>query len=182
MTCSPGRRTPSRTRTGKASASITRLIKAYQEELISLDELRERMPPLRARETNLRSQLDAVAAQLVDREAYLKLAENLAGYLTRLDSNAATATVPERQRVLRLLVKNVLIGPERITIQHSIPTGGTATPHPNPTDRDDDEEPAPSSSLRWRSPIPAAGQHRADRARRARDGAVAARRADVHLG
>lgn len=46
----------------KASASITRLIKAYQEELISLDELRERMPELRSRETNLRNQLDALAA------------------------------------------------------------------------------------------------------------------------
>ena len=31
----------------KATASITRLIKAYQEELISLDELRERTPELR---------------------------------------------------------------------------------------------------------------------------------------
>ncbi len=51
-----------------ASASITRLIKAYQEELISIDELRERMPELRDRETSLRGQLDAVANQLVDRE------------------------------------------------------------------------------------------------------------------
>jgi site-specific DNA recombinase len=135
----------------KASASITRLIKAYQEELISLDELRERMPELRGRETALRNQLDALAAQLVDREAYLKLAENLEGFLTRLRSNAVTATVPEQQRVLRLLVKDVLIGPERITIRHSIPTAGAATPHPNTTDRDDDEEPAPSSPLRWRS-------------------------------
>jgi site-specific DNA recombinase len=135
----------------KASASITRLIKAYQEDLISLDELRERMPALRARETSLSGQLEAVAAQLVDREAYLKLAENLEGFLTRLHGNAATATVPERQRVLRLLVKDVLIGPERIIIRHSIPTGGTAAPRPNVTDRDDDEEPAQRSSLRWRS-------------------------------
>ena len=90
----------------KATASITRLIKAYQEELISLDELRERTPELRARETSLRSQLDALAAQLVDRDAYLKLAENLEGFLARLRDNAATATVrraaaraaPARQR------------------------------------------------------------------------------------
>jgi Recombinase zinc beta ribbon domain/Recombinase len=135
----------------KASASITRLIKAYQEELISLDELRERMPELRARETSLRNQLDALATQLVDREAYLKLAENLESFVTRLRSNAATTTVPEQQRVLRLLVKDVLIGPERITIRHSIPTGSNATPRSNVTDRDDDEEPAQCSPLRWRS-------------------------------
>ncbi|HEY6423512.1 MAG TPA: recombinase family protein [Pseudonocardiaceae bacterium] len=139
-----------------ASAAITRMIKAYQEELISLDELRERMPELRSRETSLRTQLDALAAQLVDRDTYLKLATNLEDFLARLRGNTATATVPEQQRVLRLLVKDVLIGPERILIRHSIPTTGSA---PTPTrktvaDGDADEEPSPSSPLRWRSQHP----------------------------
>ncbi|MFN2495835.1 MAG: recombinase family protein [Pseudonocardiaceae bacterium] len=144
----------------KASASITRLIKAYQEELISLDELRARMPELRARETSLRSQLDALAAQLVDREAYLTLATGLEDFLARLRTNANTVGVPEQQRVLRLLVKDVLIGPERIVIRHSIPTGRSAAP-PTTTiaDGDADEEPAPSSPLRWRSHLPRADEH-----------------------
>jgi len=152
----------------KATAAITRLIKAYQEELISLDELRERMPELRARETSLRGQLVALAAQLVDREAYLKLAEDLEGFLARLRDNATTASVAERQRVLRLLVKDVLVGPERIVIRHAIPTGGsTTTPRRNTTERDDDEESSPSSQLRWRSQHPAlrgAGHRPSDRA------------------
>jgi site-specific DNA recombinase len=136
----------------KASASITRLIKAYQEELISLDELRERMPELRGRETTLRTQLDALAAQLVDRETYLQLATGLEDFLAQLRNNAATTTVPQQQRVLRLLVKDVLIGPERILIRHSIPTSGrTTNPTPKPTDDEADEEPSPSSPLRWRS-------------------------------
>ncbi|MBV9164189.1 MAG: recombinase family protein [Pseudonocardiales bacterium] len=139
----------------KASAAITRLIKAYQEELISFDELRERMPELRARETNLRSQLDALAAQLTDRDAYLKLATNLEDFLTRLRNNTAIATVPEQQRVLRLLVKDILIGPERILIRHRIPTGtNTPTPTRKITNGDTDEEPSPSSPLRWRSDQP----------------------------
>jgi Recombinase/Resolvase, N terminal domain/Recombinase zinc beta ribbon domain len=137
----------------KASASITRLIKAYQEQLISLDELRERMPELRARETSLRGQLDTLAAQLIDREAYLKLATGLEDFLAHLRTNADTATVPEQQRVLRLLVKDVLIGPDTILIRHSIPTGrSTAATHITKiTDSDTDEEPSPSSPLRWRS-------------------------------
>ena len=113
----------------KTTASITRLIEAYQEQLLSLDELRARMPDLRARETSLRAQLDALAAQLVDRDTYLKLAENLEGFLTRLQDNIREATVEERQRVLRLLVKEILVGPERITIRHSIPA---TTPDPTP--------------------------------------------------
>jgi hypothetical protein len=45
----------------------------------------------------------------------------LEGFLARLRGNAATASIPEPQRVLRLLVKDVLIGPEKITIRHRIP-------------------------------------------------------------
>jgi site-specific DNA recombinase len=134
----------------KSTAAITRLIKAYQEELITLDELRERMPGLRARELSLRSQLGALAAQLTDRDAYLKLADDLEGFLARLRRNAGTATPTEQQRVLRLIVKDVLIGPERIVIRHSIPAGGSITaPAPTAADSDDDEEPAQSSPLRW---------------------------------
>jgi site-specific DNA recombinase len=136
----------------KTTASVNRLIKAYQEELISLDELRERTPELRSRETSLRGQLDTLADQLVDRQAYLKLATGLEDFLARLRGNAATATVPEQQRVLRLLIKDVLIGPERILIRHSIPTASSATtPTTTVADSDTDEEPAPSSPLRWRS-------------------------------
>lgn len=76
----------------KAATAITRLIAAYQEELISLDELRTRMPELRARETSLRHQIDALDSQLADREVYLKLADNLENFLTGLRSKAATAT------------------------------------------------------------------------------------------
>ncbi len=150
----------------KSTATITRLIKAYQEELITIDELRERMPSLRARETSLHSQLDALAAQITDRDAYLKLADDLESFLARLRHNATTATLTEQQRVLRLLVKDVLIGPERITVRHCIPVGAsTPAATPKITDGDDDEEPAQSSPLRWRSLVPAAGQHRAVGAR-----------------
>ena len=57
------------------------------------------MPHLRARETSLRGQIDALDAQLADRDAYLKLADDLEGFLAQLHGNAATATVEERQRV-----------------------------------------------------------------------------------
>jgi len=105
----------------KTTAAITRLIGAYQEELISLDELRARMPDLRTRENNLRHQLNALDSQLADREIYLRLADNLQDFLTGLREKTATATIAERQRVLRLLVKDVLVGPDKILIRHSTP-------------------------------------------------------------
>ena len=39
------------------------MIEAYSEQLITIDELRARMPHLRARETSLRGQIDALDAQ-----------------------------------------------------------------------------------------------------------------------
>ena len=143
----------------KATTAITRLIGAYQEELLSLDELRTRMPDLRARETSLRHQLDALDAQLADREVYLKLADNLEDFLAGLRDKSATATVAERQRVLRLLVKDILVGPDKITIRHSIPARSAASRTSDSPDTDSEGETQPSCQLRWRSPFPAAGQH-----------------------
>ncbi len=143
----------------KTTTAITRLIGAFQEELISLDELRERMPELRARETSLRHQRDALDAQLADREVYLQLADNLEDFLTGLRDRAASTTITERQRVLRLLVKDVLVGPDKITIRHSIPTrsntGGRAD---DSTEADSEGETRPDCQLRWRSRIAPARQ------------------------
>jgi site-specific DNA recombinase len=136
----------------KTTSASTRLIGAYQEDLVSLDELRARMPELRARETSLRHQIQALDAQLADREVYLKLAENLEGFLATLRKSAATAAVEDRQRVVRLLVKEILVSPAKIVIRHSIPTrADVSATVPVSTDSDADAEPAPGSHLRWRS-------------------------------
>jgi len=65
----------------RTERTIQRLVEAYQEELITLEELRRRMPELRRKITPLRTQLEALEAQAVDRETYLQLAENLEGFL-----------------------------------------------------------------------------------------------------
>lgn len=100
---------------------IDRLLTAYQEGLLSLEQLRERMPLLRQREQTFRSELQAIADQSKDRAAFLRLAETLTAFLARLRSAAETLSVIERQKVVRLLVKDVLIGEDTITIRHSIP-------------------------------------------------------------
>jgi site-specific DNA recombinase len=133
----------------KATTAITAMIEAFQEQLITIDELRARMPGLRARQAGLRGQLAALEAQLADREAYLKLADDLDGFLAQLHTATDTAEVSERQRILRLLVKDVLIGPEKITIRHRIPVRGhPSAPRPNAiTDTEGDHR--PSYPLRW---------------------------------
>jgi site-specific DNA recombinase len=100
---------------------IERLLTAYQEELLSLEQLRERMPMLRQREQALRAELQAIADQANDRAAFLRLAETLMAFLTRLRSAAETLSLIERQKIVRLLVKEILVGEDTITIRHSIP-------------------------------------------------------------
>jgi site-specific DNA recombinase len=133
----------------KAAAAITRMIEAFSEQLITIDELRARMPALRARETNLRGQAAAIDAQLADREAYLKLADDLAGFLAQLRDHTQDASVTERQRVLRLLVKDVLIGPEKITIRHRIPIRERTTSDQEPGNADTEGDHQASCPLRW---------------------------------
>jgi site-specific DNA recombinase len=108
----------------RAGGAIERLIEAYQEQLISLDELRARMPALRKRQTTLQAQLNALEGEMHDAETYLKLADTLKGFLTRLSDGLDELTLDEQQRILRLIVREVLIGgdDDKITIRHSIPT------------------------------------------------------------
>ena len=89
---------------------IERLLNAYQEGLLSIEQLRERIPVLRQRQQALRVELQAIADQTKDRAAFLRLAETLMAFLGRLRSAAETLNVIERQKIVRLLVKDVLVG------------------------------------------------------------------------
>ncbi len=64
--------------------SMERLVSAYQEDLITIDELRARLPPLRKQEQATQAQVQSIADQAHDRAAYLRLAENLTGFRSRL--------------------------------------------------------------------------------------------------
>src|ERR1022692_4341196 len=113
---------------------MERLLSAYQEALMSIEQLRERMPALRHREQVLRAELQAIADQANDQAALLRLAETLTAFLARLHGAADTLSIMERQRIVRLVVKDVLIGDDTITIRHSIsvlpgpPRGGSIPP------------------------------------------------------
>lgn len=51
----------------------------------------------------------------------LRLVETLAQFRTRLGARGNVLEVTERQRVVRLLVRKILVGGDNITIRHSIP-------------------------------------------------------------
>ena len=109
------------------------------------------MPGLRKRQTTLRAQLGALENELHDAETYLKLADTLESFLTRLADGLDQLNLEEQQRILRLVVREVLIGgdDDKITIRHSIPT---------PNGGGSGDEP-PSYQLRGSRPLTVARQH-----------------------
>ena len=85
----------------------------------------------------MQAELQSIVDQASDRAAYLRLAETLSAFLTRLRSSAETLQIRERQRVVRLLVKEILVGDDTIIIRHSIPlpaspSGGKLPPSEGP--------------------------------------------------
>ncbi len=142
-----------------------RLVTAYQEELITLDELRSRMPAMHSRKRVLETELEAIENAAEERERYLRIAETLESFRDRLRTSAETLDVIERQKVLRSLIKEVLVGDGEITIRHSIPmTEGNGSSHGTPVSNSSRQDTGPQSYLlRWRSPITFAVEHRARR-------------------
>ena len=107
----------------RAERAISRLVDAYQDEQITLDELRARMPELRRREQTLRAERDAIEAEIDDAANYLTLADTIESFTSRLTNGLDEMNTNEQARILQLLVRDVLIGgeDEKVTIRHSIP-------------------------------------------------------------
>ena len=128
---------------------------AYQEELITIDELRDRTPELRRQEQALHRELQSAVDRAKDREIYLRLAETLTGFLARLRSSAESLDIAERQRIVRLIVKEVLVTEDKITIRHSIPISGSPAGGPDPSKPGNDSTEGEGYLLR-------SGRHLAD--------------------
>ena len=105
--------------------TVERLITAYQEGLLSLLQLRERMPELNKKSKAVEAELQALETGAMDHARYLQLAENLNTFRKKLHARAKTLDVRERQQILRLLVKEILIDTQSLTIRHSIPISHT---------------------------------------------------------
>jgi site-specific DNA recombinase len=143
--------------------NIERLVTAYQEELVTLPQLRQRMPQLRKQARAIESELQSLEMAAVDDAKYLQLAESLATFRTKLRLRAETLEVRERQQVLRLVIKEVLVGHDTIRLRHSIPVpqSGPCGPGSNgstaPTSGPFVAVPNPDYLLRQGSHLPLTG-------------------------
>ena len=114
----------------RLSKSMDRLLIAYQDGLMSLEQLRGRMPELRRQDQAIQAELQSLETAAADQTKYLRLVETLGDFRGRLQARANTLGVPQRQKILRLLVKEVVVGRDTITMRHSIRIS-TSGPDPN---------------------------------------------------
>src|SRR5206468_3901833 len=105
----------------RVASAMDRLVTAYQQELVTLEELRSRMPALRTQQHAIAAQLQTIETAAVDQARYLRLSETLADFRTKLRARAETLDITERQKIVRLLIKEIRIGADAITICHSLP-------------------------------------------------------------
>ncbi len=121
-TVSNDRRTEAlRAESSRNQTRMRRLLDAYQEGLVTLDELRDRNAPMQTRQRAVLSELDALRTAKLDRQSQFALATTVERFLTRMREAAGSLSIVERQRVVRLLVREVRIGKDSVTICHSIP-------------------------------------------------------------
>jgi len=120
--------TPAKKRKAALENDITRrqrqmdkLLDAYQEELMPLEMLRERMPPLRKRLEAARKEMTSTATMIAEEHRLIDMATTIEEFLSCLSSNVHGMDVLQQQKIVRLLVKEVLVGEDRIEIKHSIP-------------------------------------------------------------
>jgi site-specific DNA recombinase len=105
----------------RVEQSGERLVTAYQEGLVTLAQLRQRMPALQKQTQAVEAELQSLKMAAMDEAKYLQLAESLAGFRSKLRVRAEVLDIAVRQQILRLLVKEVLVGADTITLRHSIP-------------------------------------------------------------
>ena len=103
----------------RVEKSSERLVTACQEGLLTLSQLRQRMPALQKQTQAAESELQSLKMAAVDGAKYLQLAESLAGFRSKLRVRAEVLNIAVRQQILRLLVKEFWWGatPLRCAIQ-----------------------------------------------------------------
>jgi site-specific DNA recombinase len=134
----------------RVGQQIDKLLDAYQEGLLGLAELRERMPTLRKKQSAAQKELDGAHWQALAEAQLQQLDQSLESFLGRLKQSAQNLGVAEKQKIIRLLVKEVLVENDAITVRHCIPlsSGGgndAGTPAaPSPAGPSKPALPAPS--------------------------------------
>jgi site-specific DNA recombinase len=104
---------------------IDKLLDAYQEGLLGLSDLRQRMPALRKKQSATQKELDSAQWQAMEDAQLAQLNQSLDIFLGKLHRTANSLGVIDKQKILRLIVKEVIVEQDEIVVRHCIPIAGS---------------------------------------------------------
>jgi site-specific DNA recombinase len=104
----------------KLTHSMDKLLDAYQEGLVPISQLRKRMPELQKRAKIAEKELENLRAHELALDQRLQLLD-VESFTSQVDENVNHMDIKEKKKILRLLVKEIVVGEDIIDIKHSIP-------------------------------------------------------------
>ena len=102
---------------------VTRLIDAYQAEVLDLKELSERCRRIEDQGRMLRERVREIEQQRTERSTELRLLEGVDAFCTSVRGAMEGPSFTIQQTVLQLVVDRIVVEDSRVIIEHVIPTG-----------------------------------------------------------
>ena len=102
---------------------VSRLIDAYQGEVIDLAELKGRRERIEEHGQMLKRRLSEIHEKRADREQQIRLLEGLKQFSQSVQDSLQEPSFETRQQVLRLVVDRIVVGNGKVVIHHVVPTG-----------------------------------------------------------
>jgi site-specific DNA recombinase len=91
------------------------------DKLLDAYDLRSRAPELRRRQAAIEKELEGVALQALEKTRLTQLNASIENFLAGLQQSAKTLEIVERQKIVRLVIKQIIVNGDTLTIHHSIP-------------------------------------------------------------
>ena len=102
---------------------VSRLIDAYQAEVIEISELSERRQSVEEQGRMLRQRLREIEQQRANRENEVRLLEGVEAFCASVRRSLEEPSFEVKQKVLQLVVDRIVVEESRVVIQHVVPTG-----------------------------------------------------------
>ena len=104
----------------KLEEESNRLLDAYQNECIELPDLKQRMNIIKREKNNIIREM-AEANSCLNKKQLLELTEAVKCFSDHLRSSHKTLKLEDKRKILRMLIKEIRVGNEDITVDHIIP-------------------------------------------------------------
>jgi site-specific DNA recombinase len=105
----------------RAENAINNFLDGLKNGLLTLEELQEHMPGLREKKLNLEKQLRKLEAEKMQNDEALMIANSLETFVGQLNRSLTNLDILEKKRIVQTFVKEIVVGRNTITINHSVP-------------------------------------------------------------